>query len=689
MLLRLARGEAIDKPTLEALDPDLKDAALLILQAKPEEREQALVGWLAIIDGRDAERAKAIRQELAAAEADLDLTDEEVAATGGDGPGTPGSGMGPNGAVPPQQWQAVRRGTYLRCRDRPNQDENIGKTLRDCGDSCLMRFREGEEHQTEVRIAKAEMTWMNGRPLTEPESGVVVGEDGWPALRIGELPPSKEFPVDVLPAILADFAAAVAKAVGCNVSLVVLAMLAVAAGVIGRTVRLRLNSRRYESASLYVANVARPGDGKSPALGYVVAPLDAIEKALRAEFQAAKQAHKERLADLPKGDPRPDPPVPRRLMLDDTTVEAMFRTLSRNERGLLVCQDELASLILGANQYRSGGKGNDVAHFCKLWTGARTTIDRVSNENQEPVVIPHPCVSIVGNLTPSSLPALAGTRGSDGFLDRWLFTYPDRLPRPRAAERGQVGEEDAGDWEAVVQRLWQRPLRDYGGHDGPYVVGFTDPGRAEFDRLYDNLIDEVNDPAFADELRGPWMKMETYASRLALVLALVRHAADPTDDWERLPAIDPLIARDAWGLVDFLKNQHLRVRAALEGKGLGAAPEGARLILRWLRNHRPGEFNEGDLTRDMQPLRKDRAILEDGLKWLTDKHAIRHAPPAERPEGTRGRRPSPRWLVHPDLGSEKSELSGNGPDGDDADLAAVYSPISPISPSDIREEVAR
>ena len=114
---------------------------------------------------------------------------------------------------------------------------------------------------------------------------------------------------------------------------------------------------------------------------------------------------------------------------------------------------------------------------------------------------------------------------------------------------------------------------------------------------------------------------------------------------------------------------------------LGGAPEGVKLILRWLRNHPEVEvFPESELTRVVPPLRKDRAMMEDGLNWLAQRKVIRRHPEPARPKGTRGRKPAPVWEVHPELrdlyNTENAEKSHPAAD---TDPPWVNSPNSPYS----------
>jgi hypothetical protein len=507
----------------------------------------------------------------------------------------------------------------------------------------------------------------------DPDSPPPEGEP-WPPLRLGELPAVPEFPVEVLPDPLARLVAEAAGSVGCDPGMVAGPALAIAGGLIGRSASLLLGANWFAGACAFQINIGFPGDGKSPALDYAAGPVYDIDRELAEAFRADKQAYLDAMQRLNEakrrkevGGARPDPPVPRRINIDDSTMEATFRVLAANPRGLLMCKDELSSLILGLNQYK-GGAGNDRPNLLKTWSGKPILIDRVLNEFGEPIRVPFPCLSITGNLPPAMLLDLVDRRGDDGLVDRWLFVFPDRRLKLKSAQRRPVSNEAVAGWVELGRRLWARPMDTSEGRSRPHVVYFSNPGKSEFDRLHDRHVDEVNAADFPDALRGPWSKLEEYAGRLCLILSLLRHAADPTADTEALPLVGPDVARDAWRLVGYFKSHHRRVRAYLEGRGLGGAPEGARLALRWIRNHPDTRaFPESELTRDVPQLRADRAALEDGLAWLAKRNVIRRLAAPDQPPGKRGRKPAPAWEVHPELSApDNSEISGN--------TAAVHAP---------------
>jgi hypothetical protein len=69
------------------------------------------------------------------------------------------------------------------------------------------------------------------------------------------------------------------------------------------------------------------------------------------------------------------------------------------------------------------------------------------------------------------------------------------------------------------------------------------------------------------------------------------------------------------------------------------------------------------MKRELPRFRDDPAALSAALEWLAERHVIRSAPDPDRPEGRRGRKPSPGWLVHPDLGSSRNQHNAAQADG--------------------------
>jgi hypothetical protein len=166
-------------------------------------------------------------------------------------PAAAGPADGPAKTSGALRWLPTPVGSWLTCDDRHDQPANIGRVLRDMGDRALMRFREGEPFQRDVEIAKADMTFQDGESLSDEGGGVTVqqGEE-WPPLRLGELPPSPPFPVDVFPLPLQTYCHEAAATIQAPAEFVGVVMLAVAGAAIGQTVNLSLTRTWFEPTLL-------------------------------------------------------------------------------------------------------------------------------------------------------------------------------------------------------------------------------------------------------------------------------------------------------------------------------------------------------------------------------------------------------------------------------------------------------
>lgn len=492
------------------------------------------------------------------------------------------------------------------------------------------------------------------KPIPEVELTGEEVDTGWPPLRLGKMPEVLEFPIGVLPDPVARIVEEVAKAVGCDPCFAGVDVLGVTAGLIGRTMSLRRGENRFQKPTQFIANVGLPGDGKSPSLEYIMHPIDLIDVELAEKFTVEKMDYTSLMEDYLIAQrakdptvPKPIAPVPIRVHVLDTTIEKLLKVLAANPRGVFMGLDELTILLTSLNQYK-GGSGNDRSHLLAIWGGRSILVDRVRDELGEPMRIPHPCLSIVGNIVPSMLGLLGHSKGDDGMIDRWLYCFPGRKPKLRSNERIPVSLGAMEGWIAVTRTIWSRQMTEHEGHLAPHVLSFSGPGRVAFDEAFDHHVEEVNGSDFPEELLGPWSKLEEYAGRFCLILASLHHAASEVNPTGDIPLVDPAIVSSAWRLVDYFKSHHRKVRAYLQGGNVGGMPEGARLIVNWIRANPDAEtFHQRDLTRNYHRFR-DRAFLEDSLDWLMRKNAILPVREEDKPSRT-GRPRSRAWAVHPEF----------------------------------------
>jgi hypothetical protein len=343
---------------------------------------------------------------------------------------------------------------------------------------------------------------------------------------LSHLPGVEAFPLEVLPEGLRRFVVEVARALNCPVDLVAVPLLGMAGGAIGNSRYISITRTHRQPANLFAAVISRPGGAKSPAQRILRQPFDAEQErrlsVWRAEMEPWKKKDKKGCGDRP---------VLRRCLVADVTTESLALTLEENDRGVLMLRDELMELVGGLNQYK-GGKGYDRQVYLKLWDGEPLTIDRKSDKSRDgaPLYVPRPFASIVGGLQPGILDRFRGesTRFSqppdDGFLDRWLLSFPEDLPA--VGEKWlEVSDEAMGCWnEAVEWLLRLEMVQEEDQRPRPYFLDLTADARRAWQGFTEEHAAELNDPEFPPHLRGPWAKFRGYCGRLALILHALRWA---------------------------------------------------------------------------------------------------------------------------------------------------------------------
>src|SRR5262249_12110266 len=153
------------------------------------------------------------------------------------------------------------------------------------------------------------------------------------------------------------------------------------------------------------------------------------------------------------------------------------------------------------------GRGSDRQFFLAAWSGEPVSVYR-KNQEDGPVFVPHPFLSVVGCIPPGLLSQLRGERALlDGFFDRILFTYPDP-PAAVGETWACVGDEARRAWTETVSFLWKLQQEDDDeGHKRPHLVRLDSSGRQAWVHFTNELANAMNAEDFPDFLRGPWAKM--------------------------------------------------------------------------------------------------------------------------------------------------------------------------------------
>ncbi len=253
----------------------------------------------------------------------------------------------------------------------------------------------------------------------------------------------------------------------------VTAMLALS-GIVGRKVAIcpKQADNWTVIPNLWGMLVGRPSIMKSPPMKEVLRPLNHLssdaysvykqelkeyhneskiiaikEKALSAEMTKlirngeSTEQIKEQLDQLSGN----QPPLRRRYIVNDATVEALGQILAENPNGVLQERDELMGFLKSLE--RKGQDGSR-AFYLEAWNGnGHFETDRIGRGNL--CIQGGLCLSMIGTIQPGPLEsyiheAVSGGSGDDGFIQRFqLAVWPD----------------EPENWE-IVDRLPNKEARD-------------------------------------------------------------------------------------------------------------------------------------------------------------------------------------------------------------------------------------
>ncbi len=396
-----------------------------------------------------------------------------------------------------------------------------------------------------------------------------------PAVEPGTRPPDRikpfvRFPLHYLPEPIRGYVDEAAAALGTDPSFIALPILAAVGSAIGNTRRIVLKSSWREPPILWTAIVGDSGTLKTPALSAATDRLEFIQNKHEAEHDTAKElfvveqlAHEAALEDWKRnkavrGDPpeAPQTPICHRVIVSETTVEALADRLQHAPRGLLLCRDELAGWLQSFGQYK-GGKGGDVAQWLSMYNAKSLRIDRKTGATY--IHVPTAAVSIAGGIQPETLKRCLSTEHfENGLAARMLLAMPPKRPR--------VWSEDT-----IDERL-QRQVADL--FDALLALDFTtdkDGNQVAVDVRLDRPAKQVwidfynrhgaEQAGLIGKDAALWSKLEGTAPRLALIIHLVRVAAgDPAAKPE---AIDETSMTAGAALADWFGHEAKRVYATL------------------------------------------------------------------------------------------------------------------------------
>jgi hypothetical protein len=363
-----------------------------------------------------------------------------------------------------------------------------------------------------------------------------------------------DFPVNVLPDAMQEIITGTHEALRFPVDFVGCSMLFTAATAIGNSTRVRVNNSWIDGTTVYIALVGRPGTNKTYPLNFALRPIMRRDRANFKKYEQAREQYKIALMRVKaEGGEPPEKPFWQRMVVSDFTPEALAEIHRHNPRGLAVFSDELNGWLKNFNRYN---RGSETEFWLSNFSGTQISIDRKSSE---PILIPHPQISVCGSIQPGILHELkANNRGENGFIDRILFAYPDNLKKEywSATELPTYLIES---WERIVNNLMSLPLHiNPDGELEPMILDFTPEAKEKLMQWQRKNTDAANEIE-SEQLAGVYSKFEIYAIRLSLILQLMSWAAGENAN----NAINANAVDGAIRLVEYFRNTATRVHGIL------------------------------------------------------------------------------------------------------------------------------
>lgn len=489
--------------------------------------------------------------------------------------------------------------------------------------------------------------------------GVVVDEAAKPLLSpkpaaSSAVPPWQPFPVEVLPAPLADLVTEGAMAIGCDPSFIVLPLLAVVGAAVGNSRTAELKKGWEEPPVVWAASVGESGSHKSPAQDVALAPLRQMDEEAQIEheedrrvWKAERQRHEVLLGEWKRGgavgDPPEEPEFPkaRRYVVCDATVEATSKLLSDNPRGLLLARDELAGWLRSFDAYRAG-KGGDASFYLATHGARQHLVDRKGGDTPS-IHVSRAALSITGGIQPGTLALCIGKEhAEDGLLARLLFALP-----PRTAPRwttAVIGDGTRAHYAEVVADLAKLQLvPDRKGIPGPVALPLSKEGLAVWAPFYDRFGEKQ--AAAVGMEASALAKLVSYAARFALIHQLVR---DPG-----AREIDAEAVRSGARLSAWFAEEAVRVHAVLV-----ESPEDAarRRLVEWV-EVRGGRTTVRELSHGPREYRQ-KEVAEGALSALV---AAGLGAWEERKGGAKGGRPTRVFVLRRRPVEEVSDEAASPP----------------------------
>ena len=523
----------------------------------------------------------------------------------------------------------------------------------------LQELTEAAAPMDAAALSELRARWGLAEKEPHHPAGRAEGADDWPKPEPiqGELPPVEAFSEDLLPDSFRPLVADVAERMQVPMDYPAVVIVLCLAGAVNR--RAVIQPKANDTGWVIVPNlwggiIAPPGFMKSPVIQAAARPLNEIqtewrrehEEALKnyaleqEEYELRRAAWKEQFkAASKKGNTAPDRPENerkeprlRRLIVNDSTFEALHRTMSDNPAGILLISDELTGWW---SMLDRAGREGERAFCLSAWNGdTGHTIDRIGRGT---IHVEACCMSMLGGIQPGRLrsylvDALEDGPGNDGLMQRFqLLVWPD-LPDWNYVDRApDVASEQQA--ERVFRRLVEMDA------ENPARFRFA----SDAQELFVGWLAELEAKIRRNELHAALVSHLSKYRSLMPSLALLFHLADAAVNGAKSDTVSFRHAEEAAAWCRYLESHARRVYSCIVTPRLRAARELAEKI-KQRKIGADGFFSCRDVYLKGWSGLDSPEVVRMAAEVLVDAAWLRELPGESGPLGGR---PSNRYQINP------------------------------------------
>jgi hypothetical protein len=209
-------------------------------------------------------------------------------------------------------------------------------------------------------------------------------------------------------------------------------------------------------------------------------------------------------------------PIEKKIMVDDSTLEALINVHAKQPYSLAVFRDEISALFGEFNRYNK--TSSDQATWLKTWSGVSVRVNRISRESD---YVANPFIPILGGIQPEILDSFYTTENkANGFMDRLLISYSNReIPH---FNNNEVDEDYFVTHSNIIETMYQffQDFCDYDGYGDilPKTFYLSEGAKILYINTFNSMSDKQNSDEEDEFFKSLYPKLKSYVSRFSLIL---------------------------------------------------------------------------------------------------------------------------------------------------------------------------